>query len=117
MLHEIQDLVKTLVNIVDANKSASLQGEIIGLQASLALINNNIEESATLYEKAMKIAKEHSSFRLVNKLEILGYQIIKKSKEGGGGFENMPLLKRIQESQIEDYLKEIVKMQENISLR
>ena len=69
-----------------------------------------------LYDQALKVAEKYDSAKLSQKVKLLKEQLINES-EVWSSFtnENNPIVKRIQKSNIESYLKEIINMKDNLS--
>lgn len=116
VLIEIHSLSAKLIQIAEMNNSHLLIGEVLGLQANLAIIDGNYKHALHLYDEALKLANQFDSMKLKNKLKDLKQLLINESEMWANLTNgNNPIVKRIQKSNIEAYLKEIIKMKDNLS--
>ena len=65
---EITPYITELLNVALESKNYPLIVKIYVLQAKLELLNFNIEEVNPLFEKVLKMAKEHQLFKLYDKI-------------------------------------------------
>ncbi len=115
-LIEIHTLTAKLIQMAEATNSHTLIGEILGLQASIAIIEGNFTHALNLYEKALELAEAYKSVRLEKKIKQLRTEFITESENWRILHEkNNGIIQKLQKSNIEAYLKDIIKIKDNLS--
>ncbi|MHA2028022.1 MAG: tetratricopeptide repeat protein [Candidatus Kariarchaeaceae archaeon] len=116
VLIEVHTLTAKLIQIAEENKSHVLIGDILGLQANIAIIEGNFKLALKLYDRALELANKFNSIRLEKKLKDLKQEFISESEIWSNlTNENNPLMQRIQKSNIQEYLRDIMLMKDNLS--
>lgn len=115
VLLEIHTLTAKLIQMAEANSSHTLIGEILGLQAGIAIIEDNFSHALNLYDKALQLAKTHKSLTLEKKIKQLRENFINESENWRILHEkNNGIIQKIEKSNVESYLKEIIKLKDNL---
>jgi len=97
VLIELHSMTAQLIQIAETNNSHILIGEILGLQANLAIIEGNYKHALYLYDQAIKLADKYESTKLRKKVQLLKNELISES-EVWSNLTNgdNPIVKRIQ---------------------
>lgn len=115
VLIEIHFLMAKLIQIAEANNSHALICEILGLQSSIALVENNLDLALKLLGEAINIAKENHSFYLEKKFSELREDLVKQSEYWNRSIdEKKSMANRMDMSHIEEYLQDIIKIKDNL---
>lgn len=115
VLIELHFLTAKLIQMAEANNSYSLICEILGLQSNIALIEGNVPHALKLLDGAVNLAETNKSHIIANKFSKHKNALIKQTEAWNKTIESKnPMVDRMDLSNIEEYLQEIIKIKDNI---
>ncbi|MHA1968677.1 MAG: hypothetical protein ACW964_12840 [Candidatus Hodarchaeales archaeon] len=105
VLNEIQQLITQLNEIARKQKSFTLEIEVVLIQSQLELINGNVNQAMALLNQAITITREKNLENHQERIETQE-QVIKSELHKWIELteKNAPLIERIQQSQVQDYI-------------
>ena len=111
MLQEIQQLITQLNEIARKQKSFTLEIEVVLIQSQIELINGKVHQAMTLLKQTKKITREKNLEKHQERIEsqerVIESEINKWIELTE---QNAPLIERIQQSQVQDYISIAIRL-------
>ena len=111
VFQEIQQLITQLNEIARKQKSFTLEIEVVLIQSQLELINGNVNQAMALLKQAKTITREKNlenhQVRIESQEQVIKSELHKWIELTE---QNAPLIERIQQSQVQDYISTALRL-------